>query len=137
MAAYLGFCILAAVIVYSFRIFDWRELATVMNEDLRPMSFFERPDRGIIIIVFGAIGLGLSAYLGWQLPAEIQRYMGGGAFRSLLPEMAEGVLGRAAQVVGATTFFLVSLRLLRLSLIVAFALTVLAITVSAYAYVFA
>ncbi len=137
MAAYLGFCILLAVIVYSFRIFDRRELATVLDDELRPLSFFERPDRGLLILVFGAIGLLLAAYLGWQFPSQIQRYMDGGTIQSLLPDMAEGVLGRAAQVVGATTFFLIALRLLRLSLIFAFALTILALAVAAYAYVFA
>jgi hypothetical protein len=134
LAGYLGLCILLTVIVHSFSIFDRRALATELDDELNPLSFFERPDRGLLILFFGALGLIVAAYVGWRVPAEIQQFMGRG--EAVASDIASGPLARAAQVVGAICFLLIALRLLRLSLILTFALSVMALAVAAYAYVF-
>ena len=136
MAGYLALCILLAVIVHSFRIFDRRALAAELDDDLQPLSFFERPDRGLLILLFGVVALATSAYLGWRLPAEIQRFMQGNEVLALGSDIASGPLARAAQVVGACSFLLIALRLMRLSLIFTFAITMMALAVAAYTYVF-
>lgn len=136
MAGYLALCILLTVIVYSFRLFDWRALAAELDDDLKPLSFFERPDRGVLILFFGIVSLLISAYFGWRLPAEIQRFMDAGEFLIPGSDIADGPLARAAQVVGAFSFSLIAMRLMRLSLIFTFAITMLALTIAAYTYVF-
>ncbi len=134
LAGYLGLCILLAVIVHSFSIFDKRALATELDDDLNPLSFFERPDRGLLILFFGMLALVVAAYVGWRVPAEIQHFMGGEG--AAAADIANGPLARAAQVVGAVSFLLIALRLLRLSLILTFALSMMALAVAAYSYVF-
>ena len=136
LAGYLALCILLTVIVHSFRVFDRRALAAELDDDLQPLSFFERPDRGLLILFFGTLALATAAYLGWRVPAEIQRFMAGGETQLLASDMATGPLARAAQVVGAASFLLIALRLMRLSLILIFALSMMALAVAAYTYVF-
>ena len=136
LAGYLALCIFITVLVHSFRIFDMRALASELDDDLQPLSFFERPDRGLLILTFGMVALVAAAYLGWRLPAEIQRVMEGGELLAFASDTATGPLARAAQVVGATCFLLVALRLMRLSLILTFAVTVMGLAVAAYTYVF-
>lgn len=136
LAGYLVLCILVTAIVHAFRIFDFRPLAAELDEDLRPLSFFERPDRGLIIIAFGVIALVGAAYIGWRVPADIQRLMAGEPWQLFAPEMATGTLAKGAQVVGATCFLLIALRLMRLSLILAFAFSILLLAFAAYTYVF-
>jgi len=136
MAGYLALCILLTVLVHSFRVFDRRALAAELDDDLQPLSFFERPDRGLLILLIGIIALAASAYLGWRLPAEIQRILDGGAVLALGSDIASGPLARAAQVVGACSFMLIALRMMRLSLIFTFAITMMALAVAAYTYVF-
>lgn len=136
MAGYLALCILLTVIIHSFRVFDRRALAAELDEDLQPLSFFERPDRGLLILLFGAAALVISAYLGWRLPAEIQRFMEGNDVLAIGSDIASGPLARAAQVVGACSFLLIALRLMRLSLIFTFAITMMGLAIAAYTYVF-
>ncbi len=135
LAGYLASCIFLTVIVHGFSFFDRRALASELDENLNPLSFFERPDRGLVILFFGALSLVVAAYIGWRLPAEIQQIMGG-AGQVSVSDIAEGPLARAAQVVGAVSFLLIALRLMRLSLIVTFALSVMALAIAAYIYVF-
>jgi len=136
LAGYLAMCIFVTVVVHSFRIFDMRALAPEVDDDLQPLSFFERPDRGLIIFAFGTLAIFIAAYLGWRLPADIQRFMAGDGFRILGSDIAIGPLARAGQVIGATCFVLVALRMMRLSLILAFAVTLMALAFAAYTYVF-
>ncbi len=136
LAGYLAFCIFLTALVHSFRIFDRRALAAELDENLQPLSFFERPDRALIIIGFGAIALVVAAYIGWRLPAEIQRVMEGGSVQIFAPDIATGPLARGAQVVGAMCFLLIALRLMRLSLILTFAFSVMALAIASYTYVF-
>lgn len=136
LAGYLALCIFITVVVHSFRLFDMRALAAELDDDLQPLSFFERPDRGLIILAFGGLALLLAAYTGWRLPADIQRLMEGEAIRFAVSEIATGPLARAAQVIGAACFTLIALRLMRLSLILAFTLGMMALVFAAYSYVF-
>jgi|GEM_PF-5423731 len=137
LAGYLALCILITAIVHSFRFFDRRALAAELDENLQPLSFFERPDRGLLIVGLGIVAMVAAAYLGWRLPAEIQRVMNGAELLAGEADVANGSLGRGAQVVGATCFVLITLRLMRLSLILTFAISLLALAVAAYTYVFA
>jgi len=136
LAGYLALCIFITVIVHSFRLFDLRALAAEVDDDLQPLSFFERPDRGLIILAFGTLALVMAGYIGWRLPADIQRFMLDGSIRLVASDIASGPLARAAQVIGATCFILVALRLMRLSLILSFTLSIMALVFAAYSYVF-
>ena len=136
LAGYLALCIFITALVHSFRIFDRRALAAELDENLQPLSFFERPDRGLLILAFGMIALVAATYIGWRLPAEIQRVMAGGTIEVFASDVATGPLARGAQVVGATCFLLISLRLMRFSLILTFAFSIMALAVAAYTYVF-
>ena len=136
LAGYLALSIFITVVVYSFRIFDFRALAAEVDDDLQPLSFFERPDRGLIILVFGMLALLLAGYVGWRIPADIQRFMADGDVRLVASDVAGGPLARAAQVIGATCFTLIALRLMRLSLILTFTLAIMALVFAAYSYVF-
>ncbi len=137
LAGYLLSCIAVTVVVHAFRFFDRRALAAGLDERLHPLSFFDRPDRGLIIIVVGIVALAAAAYLGWRLPADIQRVMSGAGTALFASDIASGPLARGAQVVGAVCFALLALRLMRLSLILTFACTMLIAAVAAYTYVFA
>ena len=65
------------------------------------------------LLVFG--GTATAALIGWRIPAEIERLYGDGAgFGLIFPNVTMPMLGRAAQVIGALTFALIALRLLRL-----------------------
>ena len=136
LAGYLALCIFLTAVVHAFRAFDFRALAAELDEDSQPLSFFERPDRGLVILAIGALALAVAAYIGWRLPADIQRFMDGRGFALLASDIASGPLARGAQVVGATCFGLIALRLMRLSLILTFAVGVMALAFAAYAYVF-
>lgn len=137
LAGYLLACLVVAVVVHAFRFFDQRALAADLDERLRPLSFFDRPDRGLIVVVVGFLSLLAAAYLGWRLPADIQRMVMEGETALFASEVARGSLARGAQVVGAVCFALVALRLLRFSLILTFACTMLFLAIAAYTYVFA
>jgi len=135
LAGYLALCIFITVVIHSFRIFDGRALAAELDNKMQPLSFFERPDRGLLIVILGFIALIGAAYLGWRLPADIQRFLAGGGVQLFGSDIASGALARAAQVVGATCFPLIALRLMRLSLIVTFAIAIMALAIAAYTYV--
>lgn len=137
LAAYLAFCILTTVIVYSFRALDHRPLSSGHDDDYEPVGFFERPDRAIIMLTFGILGVAFLAYLGWRLPQEIQRIAEGqSSFRLFTAVVNLDSLGRGAQVVGAVSFGLIALRLMRFSMMLAFVVTMLALAFAAYGYVF-
>lgn len=135
LAAYIALCLISVLVVHSFSIFDQRELARELDADLQPVSFFERPDRALLILLFGIMAMGISAYAGWRVPEEIQRLFPAGLLGVGLEAISEP-LARAAQVVGATCFLMMALRMLRLSLIIAFAVTLMMLSVAAYTYVF-
>jgi len=65
-----------------------------------------------LLVILGTVTAGL---IGWRIPAEIERIYGDGAgFGLIFPNVTMPTLGKAAQVIGAFTFALIALRLLRL-----------------------
>ena len=139
LAAYLALCILTAAIVYSFRRLDNRALAAgpgLEDYDV-PEGFFDRPDRALLMMVFGLLGILLFSYLGWRLPQEIQRIAEGqSSFRLFSPVVTLGPLGKAAQVVGGVCMALIALRMIRFAMMLAFVVTMMASAFAAYGYIF-
>ena len=73
------------------------------------------PGLGALLHMLVILGTATAALIGWRIPAEIERLYGDGAgFGLIFPNVTMPMLGRAAQVIGALTFALIALRLLRL-----------------------
>ena len=139
LAAYLALCILTAAIVYSFQRFDSRPVAAGdgVGDYLVSDGFFDRPDRALLMMIFGLLGILLFAYLGWRLPQEIHRIAEGqSSFRLFSPAVTLGPLGKAAQVVGGVCMALIALRMIRFAMMLAFAVTMMASAFAAYGYIF-
>ena len=103
----------------------------------RIFSHVEGPGIGAIMHFLILAGMATAGLVGWRIPAEIERLYGDGAgFGLFFPNVTMPTIGKLAQVIGALTFALVALRLLRLIVpLMTFALgvTLLALSVE---YVF-
>ena len=87
-----------------------------------------------MLVILGTVTAGL---IGWRIPAEIERIYGDGAgFGLIFPNVTMPTLGKAAQVLGAFTFALIALRLLRLIVPLMSVLLILLAVVLAVEYVF-
>ena len=81
----------------------------------RIFGHLEGPGVGAVMHFMIIVGMLTSALIGWRIPAEIERIYGDGAgFGLFFPNVTMPTIGKLAQVIGALTFALVALRLLRL-----------------------
>jgi len=106
---------------------------TTKSQSLNWHRWAEQPGPGALLHLLVFAGTALAALIGWRIPAEIERLYGDGAgFGLIFPNVTMPALGRFAQVLGAFTFAVVALRLLRfliptMALAVALCLAILAI----------
>ncbi len=81
---------------------------------LAMLDWFETNGFGTFFHILVLGGTLLLALIGWRIPAEIERIYGSGAsFGLIFPKVEIGMLGRAAQVIGAFGLGFVALRAMR------------------------
>ena len=96
----------------------------------------EQPGPGAILRLLVFAGTAVAALIGWRIPAEIERLYGDGAgFGLIFPNVTMPPLGRFAQVLGALTFALIALRLLRFLIPIMALALVLGLSILAIQYV--
>ena len=95
------------------------------------------PGLGTILHMLVILGTATAGLIGWRIPAEIERIYGDGAgFGLIFPNVTMPMIGKAAQVIGAFTFALIALRLLRLIVPLMSVILILLTIVLAIEYVF-
>ena len=81
---------------------------------LAMLDWFETNGFGTFFHILVLGGTLLLALIGWRIPAEIERIYGAGAsFGLIFPKVEIGMVGRAAQVIGAFGLGFVALRAMR------------------------
>lgn len=95
------------------------------------------PGLGAMIHMLVIVGTATAGLIGWRIPAEIERIYGDGAgFGLIFPNVTMPTIGKAAQVIGAFTFALIALRLLRLIVPLMSVILIVLTVVLATEYVF-
>lgn len=95
------------------------------------------PGLGAILHMLVIVGTATAGLIGWRIPAEIERIYGDGAgFGLIFPNVTMPTLGKAAQVIGAFTFALIALRLLRLIVPLMSIILLVLVSILAVEYIF-
>lgn len=103
----------------------------------RVMRNLDGPGLGAILHLLVILGTATAALIGWRIPAEIERIYGDGAgFGLIFPNVTMPTIGKAAQVIGAATFALCALRLLRIIVPLIALVSIALVAVLAFEYVF-
>ena len=111
-----------------------RARAVQMSEKGR--AWMEGPGPGAVLHMLVFVGTATAALIGWRIPAEIERLYGDGAgFGLIFPNVTMPTIGRLAQVIGALTFAVVTLRFLRFLVPVIAVLTAVVLVILAVQYV--
>lgn len=98
--------------------------------------FFLSADLSSLAHIVALVSMALLVVTGWRIPMEVMRMMGGEAeFGLLAPQVDLGPIGRAAQVVGAISFALCAMRLIRMLVPIVGILVMLGLCVAAFDYV--
>ena len=93
------------------------------------LDWFETRGFGTFFHLLVLGGVLLMALIGWRIPSEIERLYGNGAsFGLIFPKVEIGVLGRAAQVIGAFGLGYIALRSMRF-IVPIFTIVVLAVLI--------
>lgn len=130
-AGYIAACLVALLVAFGGPL--WRAVAGRRRKDpankdkpaasthalteagSHAQTWIEGAGLGALLHLLVFAGTAMAALIGWRIPAEIERLYGDGAgFGLIFPNVTMPMIGRLAQVVGALTFALIALRLLRL-----------------------
>lgn len=99
-------------------------------------AWMEGPGPGAVLHLLVFVGTATAALIGWRIPAEIERLYGDGAgFGLIFPNVTMPTIGRLAQVIGALTFAVVTLRFLRFLIPLIAILSAIVLTILAVQYV--
>ena len=140
LSAYILGVALLLCIVYLARAFDMRNLSgwtrRAYGDDAPRVDIFDRPDLAALFTLLTVVALSLAAYIGWRIPAEIERLFGARILQpGLIPGVEMSQMGRVAQVAGAIALGLIALRALRPFIVLAGAAAVAFIGLLAVGYV--
>ena len=150
-AGYIGACILALLLAYIAPVWQAARRRKRLENKPKPLaststalveagthaqSWVEGAGFGALLHLLVFAGTALAALVGWRIPAEIERIYGDGAgFGLIFPNVTMPMIGRLAQVVGALTFALIALRLLKLMIPFMAVVAVGLLTLFAFQYV--
>lgn len=157
-ALYMLGCILIAILVWRFEMFDMRGVSRVVSQppeslDRDDDAFLEpdsrssaerieaprlalqttlpRMDLALLATIGGLLGVGLGAALGWLIPLALEHLPGGDGWGALT---AERPMARLAQVIGAAALAVAALRMIRVFMLLGLlaAATLLALLAANY-----
>lgn len=104
---------------------------------LSMLDWFETNGFGTFFHILVLAGTLLLALIGWRIPAELERLFGAiPDYHLIFPTVEIGMIGRAAQVIGAFGFGFVALRAMRFVVPIITIIVFCALIVMSVGYVF-